>query len=137
VATGYVDVEALVIDWLKTRLEYRYVSDELPPNLVDLLRTDPVHVVERFGGSDQTLGLDVARVDIDTFANSRAGAKLHAETVRSGLRLYLTKHVYAGTVVSKVETISAPIHAPYDSRRAVRRFTQAVQITAHQFSGVT
>lgn len=134
---GFVDVETLLINWLTTSLGYKYASDELPTNLVDLLRTDPVIVVERFGGSDQTIGLDVARVDIDTYGNSRAGAKLHAETIRAGMRLHLTKHVHAGTVVSKVETISAPTHAPYDSKRAVRRFTASYQVTLHQFSGVS
>jgi hypothetical protein len=132
--TGYVDAAELVAAWLRTVLGYPNVTHELPTNL----RFDmPLHVVERFGGADQTITLDVARLDIDTFCPDRATALGHAETIRQATRTRLARWVYlARTTVAKVETISAPTIAPYDSRNQVRRATQAVQLTLHQFTGV-
>lgn len=97
----------------------------------------PLHVVERFGGSDATITLDVARLDIDTFCADRTTALGHAETIRQAARTRLRGYIYLNrSVVGKVETISAPSIAPYDSRNSVRRATQAVQLHLHQFAGV-
>lgn len=134
---AYIDTEALLIGWLKTVLGYKYVSDELPKNLVDLLRTDPVIVVERFGGADQLITHDIARLDVDVYANTRDGAKHHSELIRAALRTRMLGYRSGPAVVAKVETISAPIHAPYDSQRAVRRFVGTYQITVKAFQGVS
>lgn len=135
---GFADIEELLIGWAKTNLGYRYVTDERPLNLVELIRTDPAHVIERFGGADITPTVDVARVDWDVYANTRAAAKHHAEVVRAAVRTGLVGTVLGGvTVVGRVETLSAPQPAPYDSRNTVRRMTMAFQLTLHQFSGVS
>jgi hypothetical protein len=133
-ATGYVDAAELFAAWLKATLGYENVIHELPTNLQFLM---PLVVVERFGGGDQTITLDVARLDIDTFCADRATALGHAETIRQAMRTRMRGYIHLNrTVVGKVETISAPTIAPYDSRNSVRRATQAVQIHLHQFAGV-
>lgn len=133
---GYVDVETLLIAWIKAKLGFVNVTDELPTNLVDLIRTDPVIVVERFGGADAVPTLDVARVDIDVYANSRSGAKTHAETIRVKVRTQLPRYVYSGSVVSKTATLSAPTVVPYDSRNSVRHCAASYQVHLHQFAGI-
>jgi hypothetical protein len=131
----YADVEALVKQWLTTTLAYTNVTHDLPTNLAFVL---PLIVVERFGGSDDVITLDVARVDLDVFAASRDTAKQHALTIWSALRTRLPGHVHDNTtVVGKVKTISPPTKAAFDSRNTVHRFTMAVQIHLHQFAGVS
>lgn len=133
----YADLETLLAAWLKTTLGYVNVLHEVPTNLFDLCRTNPVIVVDRFGGSDQTITFDVARLDVDVFANSRDAAKSHGETIRRAMRLRLPRTVLGGTThILKVETVSAPTVVPYDSRNVIRRTTAAYQIHAHQFTGV-
>lgn len=133
----HVDAEQTLIDWLKAVLGYVNVTDELPTNLVDLCRTNPVIVVERFGGNDDTPTIDVARVDVDVYANSRAGAKLHAERIRTAFRTRLAGSRTATAAMGRVSTISAPTAAPYDSQASVRRFTAAYQIVLHTYTGVS
>ena len=70
------------------------------------------------------------------YANSRDGAKLHAETIRQAIRTRLPGYRTGGTTVGRVSTVSAPIHAPYDSRAAVRRFVASYQLHLHQYVGV-
>lgn len=134
---SYADLETLLADWLKATLGLVDVVHEVPTNVVDLCRTNPVVVVDRFGGSDTTITFDVARLDVDVFANSRDAAKLHGEAIRRAMRLQLPRAVLGGTThVLKVETISAPTVVPYDSRNVIRRTTAAYQLRTHQFTGV-
>ena len=130
---SYVDIEALLIHWAKTVLGLANVTTEYPTNAIFVM---PLFVVERFGGSDSTITLDVCHVDIDVYAADRASAKANAETIRAGIRTRLPGYVWQGTTISRTATISAPSHAPFDSRAAVRRITAAYQIHAHQFAGV-
>jgi hypothetical protein len=134
--TPYVDVEELVVTWMKSRDGYVNVVTEVPANLQFAM---PLWVVERFGGSDSVLTIDVANVDIDVYAADRPSAKALAEALRQDIRIHLTGYrpvASPQTVVAKVETISAPIHAPYDSKARVRRFTAAYRIYLHQHAGV-
>ncbi|HLL69019.1 MAG TPA: hypothetical protein VK453_25390 [Micromonosporaceae bacterium] len=137
---NFVDVPDLLIDWHKTVLGYANVveadSTTLPTNLLDLLRTDPVITIDRFGGNDVTPTIDVARVDIDCYANSLAGAKLHAGAIRTAIRTALVGHMFGGAVVLRVETLSAPTRLPYDSRSVVWRFGGSYQVRTHQYTGV-
>lgn len=133
---NFVDIEALLIDWHKTVLGYINVSTEEPTNLVDLTRTNPVIVLDRYGGADRVPTIDVARVDISVYANSLDGAKQHAETIRAAIRTRLVHRIHGGAVVARVETMSAPMRLPYDSRNLVRRVGASYQITTHQFAGV-
>jgi hypothetical protein len=130
--TPYVDVEALLVDWIKT-LGFVNVVTEQPPNLQFVM---PLVVVERFGGQDGQYTLDVANVDVDVFAADRPSAKTQSEFIRQQIRLHLPGYQTAHTVVGRVETISAPIHAPYDSTNRVRRFTAAYRIYLHQHAGI-
>lgn len=132
--SGYVDVADLVTTWLQTTLGYPNVANELPTNLVFLM---PLVVVERFGGDEPLITFDVARLDVDVFTPDRATALAHAETIRQALRTRLPGYVHQGrTVVQRVDTISPPTRAPYDSRNTVRRVTAAYSVRLHQFSGV-
>lgn len=134
---AYVDVEDMLTGWLKTTLGFVNVTNELPANLVDLIRSNPVIVLERIGGNDTLITFDVARVDVDVFANSRDGAKLHAATIHGAALTRLRGYIHNGTAVAKVTTVSAPVHAPYDSRNVIRRVRMTLQIHLHQFSGVS
>lgn len=140
---NHVSPRDLVIDFLTGTLGYTQVVKRrhatplgTPPNLVDLLRTAPVIVVDRFGGADATITIDVARLDIDVYANDEAAAETHSETIRTAMRTRLPGHLYRGAVVNRVATVSAPTEAPYDSRNTVWRFTAAYQVTVHTYSGV-
>ncbi len=134
---NYVDLEQLLADWLKVTLGYVNVVHEVPPNLVDLCRTNPVVVVDRFGGADSTITIDVARIDVDVFASSRDAAKLHGEAIRQAMRVRLPRTTLGGaTHVLKVETVSAPTVVAYDSRNDIRRTAAGYQISTHQFTGV-
>lgn len=134
---SYVDLEQLLADWLKATLGFVNVVHEVPTNLVDLCRTNPVVVVDRFGGADRTITIDVARVDVDVFGSSREAVKSHGEAIRRAMRTQLPRTTLGGaTHVLKVETVSAPTVVAYDSRNTLRRTTAAYQISTHQFTGV-
>lgn len=130
---AYVDVEALIVAWLKMVVGFVNVTTEYPTNAVF---TMPLVVVERLGGSDQTITLDVCHLDVDVYAADRTSAKTQAETIRRAIRVLLPGYMWQGTTITRTATISAPSHAPFDSRAAVRRVTAAYQIYAHQYVGV-
>lgn len=130
----YADVETLLSDWLKTQLGFANVVHELPTNLMFVM---PLVVVERFGGTDNVITLDIARVDIDVFCPDRATAKANAEKIRTAMRWQLPGYVANGTTVARVETLSAPSIAPFDSRNSIRRASASYQVRLHQFTGVS
>jgi hypothetical protein len=129
----YASVEQLVGDWLKTVLGYENLAHELPTNFTFLM---PLVVVERFGGSDDTLTLDRANVDVDVYAATRADALAHGEHIRQAIRTKLRGHTVGGVTFGQPQTISAPTIAPFDSKNRVRRCTAAYRLLAHQFTGV-
>lgn len=130
----YANIEDLLADWFKTVLGYPNVTHELPTNLDFVL---PLVVVERFGGNDATITIDVANVDIDVYASSRTAALDHGEHIRQALRTKLRGYTTGGVTFGLPKTISAPTIAPFDSRTIVRRCTAAYQILTHQFTGVS
>src|SRR2546421_967032 len=124
--TGYADVEELFKTWLQSVLGYENVVHEQPTNLTFVM---PLIVVERFGGSDPVITLDLPHVDVDVFAPDRASAKAHANTIWQAARTRMPGYVYAGrTVVNRVATINGPVRVPWDSRNQVRRYTLALQL---------
>jgi hypothetical protein len=133
----YVAVESLLTEFHKTVLGYKNVATDVPMNLVDLLRTDPVIVLDRVGGGETVVTIDKANVDVDTFANSLDGVRLHAGLIHAAITTRLVGYIYQGTVVNRVETIRAPIKAAWDSRNVVKRRVGSYRITLHQFSGVS
>lgn len=130
----YASVETLLAAWLKATLGYENVAHELPTNLVFLM---PLIVVDRFGGNDDTITIDRANVDIDCFAPTRVDALAHGEHIRKAMRTQLPRTVLGGaTTVLKVETLSAPTAAAFDSKNTVRRCTASYRVHLHQFTGV-
>lgn len=140
----YVDAETALRDWLVEHLDvgptstrHRRVLTELPGDLFSP-KGMPCHVIERFGGADDLLGLDVVRVNVDTYATgtdpqeTRAVAIARAEDVRRAIRLYLPRQTIGGAFVARAATVSAPTIRPYDSRNQVRRVQAAYQIYLHR-----
>lgn len=140
---NYPDVEQLLCDWLADILEasptglHRRFLPEVPSDLVSSTGM-PCHVIERFGGADTVPGLDVARINIDTFATgpdpvqARAAARERAEDVRRVIVLHLAGKVLAGASISRVAVMSAPTIRPYDSRNQIRKAGASYQISIHR-----
>lgn len=111
-AVGSVDVEVLLIGWLRDQLgDGIVVRDELDNNLLDEL---PTVQVERVGGTDDGLRLDRALVDIDVYAATRGDAADLAAVIR-GLLLRLSGSTVEGAVIGRVRTESAPVSRPYEN----------------------
>jgi hypothetical protein len=144
---NYPNVEQLLCAWLVDVLEvsptgvHRRVLPEVPSDLVSATGM-PCHVVERFGGADVVPGLDVARINIDTFTTggdplkARAAALERAEDVRWVIVLRLVGKTLGGptvgAVVSRVAVMSAPTIRPYDSWNQIRRASAAYEIRIHR-----
>ncbi len=141
---AYPDVEALLCNWLVERLQagpqgvHRRIVPEVPDDLI----TDtalPCSVIERIGGYDHVIGLDVCRINVDTYTTgpdplqARSAALARAEDIRREIRLHLVGKTLslAGPVVSKVVVVSAPTIRPYDSRHQIRKAQALYQISAH------
>lgn len=130
----YASVEQILVGWIKTVLGYENVATELPTNLTFLM---PLVVVEKFGGTDDTITLDVSRVDIDCLAPTRADALAHGEHIRQAIRTKLRGYTVGGVTFGQAHTIGAPTAAPFDSKHRVRRCTASYQILTHHFTGVS
>lgn len=129
----YVSPRLLVKTWLKDVLGYPNVSYRVPTNLTYVM---PTVVVNRFGGSDATLSLDTANMDIDVYAADEDAAEAQAEHIRRELRLHLTGYRFGRSHVNKVETISAPQERPYDSRATAWRYGGTYRLYLHQHTGL-
>lgn len=127
----YGDVEALLVDWLKTELDTENVADELPYNLTFVL---PLTVVERYGGADRVITLDEPTIDIDSFDATLAGAKAGAERIRTLVRRKLPGRILGGPVggtsVVWTKTISGPARRPWDNTD-LRRVVGSYQLKLH------
>lgn len=143
---NYIDTETALRDWLIAHLDagptgtHRRVLTELPQDLFSPTGM-PCHIIERYGGSDGLLGLDIARINVDTLATgtdpheTRAVAIARAEDVRRAIRLHLPRQALGGLLgafVVGTSTITAPTIRPYDSRHQVRRVQAAYQISLHR-----
>jgi hypothetical protein len=120
--TTFVGVEALLIPAAASALSVRFVTD-LPSTLasdVPLCRLQHVG-----GGSDDDLWTFRApTVSVDSFAADRAGASALAERVEQWFRVSLPGSVLSGSVVTKVQTLTAASWRPWDDI-AVRRYGAA------------
>lgn len=143
---NYLDAETAFADWLAVELEagptgtHRRVVTEIPSDLFTQTGM-PCHVVARIGGADVALGLDVARLDVDTYATgpdplqSRAAVLARAEDVRRAVALRLKGRTIGGiggAFVSRVRVESAPTIRPYDSRNQVRKATASYELRLHR-----
>jgi hypothetical protein len=127
----YVDIEPALVGWIPTVLTARAVT-ELPADLAGAItaHSGVVRVV-RVGGPAPVPSLDIATVEIECFAATRAAARTLAYQLRDALRYQLPGHVFiAGGSVSRVQTVSGPAWRPYDDI-SVRRVGALYQITTH------
>ena len=115
----YVDVETLVTEWLRTKLDQAVtVRTELPEVVNNIL---PLVCVERFGGADNVPTIDRPMVDVDAFALGNAAAKQLAEQVRELLRNQLPGYTTAAGTVLGVITILGPTRREWDDTGTRRR----------------
>lgn len=122
--TGYVDIEQVLGVWLTAQTGARSVT-ELPANLQDVL---PVNEIHRIGGSEHTRTIDVALVDVTTYAASYGDAASLALQVRGLLRMNLPGTTVAGGVVLRVDSNVPPVWQTY-ADPMLRRFGATYAIT--------
>jgi hypothetical protein len=120
------DVEAELIAWLKAQLNVRHLTD-LPANLTDIL---PINQVTRVGGDDDSIRLDRALVDIDSYGADRAATSLLARQTRDKLVMRLRGIQTTAAVFGRVSTVSAPAWRPYENP-ALRRMGATYEIYFH------
>jgi hypothetical protein len=120
------DVEAELNAWLEARLSVVHVTD-LPADLGDRL---PVNQVQRVGGDDDSIRLDRALVDVDSYAVDRAAASLLARRTRDALVVTLRGVQTTNAVFGRVSTISAPAWRPYENPN-LRRMGATYEIYFH------
>lgn len=121
----YADVERLLVALLPGLTGGVRACTDLP---ADLLQVLPVVQVARIGGTDSSVSLDVATVDVDSYAASRQAANELAGQVRHALLFALPGAAAAGGVVTRVQTLSAPAWRPYDNT-TLRRVGASYQLT--------
>jgi len=131
-AVGSVDVELLVIQWLRAQLGSGVVvRDELDNNLLDEL---PTVQVERLPvGDDDGVRLDRALIDVDVYAATRGAAIAMAIQIRGLLLGSLPGATTGGAVVGKVGTEAAPGVRPYENT-GLRRVGATYEIYSHPVS---
>lgn len=122
---SYVSAELVVRTFLAAQFPTTRVVTETPADLQDQV---PLLRVVRFGGSDDELTLDVARVDVDAFAIGRDAARQLGEDARTALRLKAPGQTVAGGFIAAVRTESAPSWTPWDDTD-LRRFTSTYAVS--------
>lgn len=128
-AVGSVDVELLVMAWLRDRLDPDVVvRDELDNQLADELPTVQVQRVQ--AGGDDGFRLDRAFVDVDVYHSTRGEAVALAAEVRGLLLTALPGSVASGAVVGAVRTLSPPAARPYENP-ALRRVGATYELYSH------
>lgn len=120
------DLEAELNPWLEAQLSVPHLTD-LPADLTDIL---PVNQVQRVGGDDDSIRLDRALVDIDSYGVDRAAASLLARSTRTLLVATLRGTQTANAVFGRVSTISAPAWRPYENPN-LRRMGATYEIYFH------
>lgn len=125
---AYADVDTLLVAWLRLHLGTDVtVMPELPTDVTPLL---PLLVVERYGGTDETITLDEAHVDIDAFAVGRTASKALAEQARTLIRTVLPGHWTGEATVSKTWTIAGPTRRDWDNT-STRRWGASYGLIVH------
>lgn len=126
----FIDVEAALVDLLTDLVTNPAdVGTVIPSDLQTRLAAGrKVIRVRVIGGSDDRIS-DHPRVDIETFAATRADAKSLAETIRQ--RLISGGHRTAHGVIDHVATEVVPQEIPYDDP-AIRRWSATYRLTARR-----
>lgn len=139
---NYANPVRAFIDWLVVTLPVgpaelsRRAVPEMPDDLVraGIGGSLPCHVVTRIGGSDPLLGLDVVRLNVDTYAlgpdpmQAQDAVLERAEDIRRAVRLVLPGKRMGGIWVNRTSTETAPTIRPYDSRNQIRKAQAAYGI---------
>ncbi len=142
---NYADPIVALIDWLTTVITvardatsdagYRRLLPEDPDTMpVDDL---PLGVIVRVGGHDPLEGLDVVRLNVDTYCTgpdpfaARSAALARAEDIRRAVRLWLPGQWMGDLWVSRTRTESAPTIRPYDKSRTVRKAQAVYELRLH------
>ncbi len=143
---NYPDPVTALIDWLVVTLPagpgepIRRILPEMPTDLVrpGVDGSLPCAVVERIGGHDPYLGVDVVRINVDVYSlgenpmGARAAALARAEDIRRAIRIQLPGRRAGGIWVSKTSTETGPTIRPYDSLHQIRRAQAAYEVVLHQ-----
>lgn len=140
---NYVDPAQWLCDWLIHDLgagpdtPFRRIVPETPPD-VAVPNSLPCAVATRIDGADPHLGLDIAVLDVETYATgpdpmrARAAALDRAEDIRASLRLRLTGRAFQGVQVSRLVVSAAPVIRPYDSRNQIRKAGAVYTLHLHR-----
>lgn len=123
----FPDVEDVIVTLLEDDAGGAdHAGTVIPTDLKDRL---PFVFIYRFGGRDDRI-TDVASIEIDTFAATRADGMALAETLRQ--RLTSAPHNVTTedgvVVVDTVSTLEAPREVPYGDSD-VRRFASAFSVS--------
>lgn len=115
-----MNVEALLIPWLTSTLDVRFVTD-VPADLT----ADgalPLGRLLRVGGpsDDDSPRFDLPTVSVDCFAATRAAAFDFAQDLDDAIRVTLPGLTLDGATVTRTQTVSGPSWRPYDNA-TVRR----------------
>lgn len=132
-ANRYGSIYVLLRGWLVDVLGYPNVTRRVPTNLVFSM---PLVVVDRIGGADTVPTIDFATVDIDTYAAGLDEAEAHALHIWTQLRTRLVNYNNGSVRVTYVETVTAPVELPWDSRTQVVRYGGTYRIKTHQYTGI-
>lgn len=122
----FPDIEQLLVDYLHEVTNRRVLTD-LPSNLDQIL---PVVRLTRVSGADDDYKLDRPIVDVDVYAQDRAGAFSLARQVQALLRFELPTTTRPGGVVTAVSTIVGPRWLP-DTNTNLRRVQATYEVFAH------
>ena len=128
---GSVDVENLLIGWLRSRFPEAVVRDELDNNLMNELPT--IQVEQLPGGGDDGFRLTRALVDVDVYAATKAEAVALAQEVRGRLARELRGSSTDTTVIGLVSVESLPARRPYENT-GLRRVGATYSIYLHPVS---
>lgn len=126
---GSVDVELLVIEWLRSHLDDSViVRDELDNSLAAELPT--VQVQRVAAGGDDGFRVDRAFIDVDVYHGTRGEAIALALEARGLLLTGLPGSTTGGAVIGAVRTLTPPAIRPYENT-GLRRVGATYEIYSH------
>lgn len=118
------DVERVLLDWLRPQLPGTRLVTELPADLE--ARLPVVQILRVGGGRDFSWRLDLARVDVEVYAATRAAAAGLAGQVRT-LLATLPNVQTSGAVVVRVIEETGPSWRP-EANPNLRRFGMTLRV---------
>lgn len=140
---NYPDPVTALIGWLAELLgagpesDHRRIVPEQPTDLLSAPERLPTTVIERIGGFDPHPGLDIVRVNADTYATgpdphaARSAALARAEDVRRAVRIELPCSDMGGIWVAKTTVVAAPTIRFWDTGASIRRAQATYELTVH------